>query len=82
MDATQEINFYNNFDLIANTLKGHDPQVVKSLSEIAIYVAGLHIELREIKFNNKKLRIESYEKDNEIEKLTIDLQAEQYMNQI
>ena len=55
---------------------------MKSLSEIAIYVAGLHIELREIKFNNKKLRIESYEKDNEIEKLTIDLQAEQYMNQI
>ena len=43
MDAIHEINFYNNFDLISQTLKDHDPQVVKSLNEIAVYVANLHL---------------------------------------
>ena len=44
MDAIHEINFYNNFDLISQTLKDHDPQVVRSLNEIAVYVANLHLE--------------------------------------
>ena len=47
MTAIQEINFYNNFDLLSQTLKDHDPQVVQALNEIAIYVAGLHIENRD-----------------------------------
>lgn len=69
MDATQEINFYNNFDFLARTLKDHDPQVVKALNEIAIYVAGLHIEVREKTLSVRKLMDDVYKKDNHIEAL-------------
>jgi|TARA_R110002020_G_scaffold48945_1_gene139771 hypothetical protein len=70
MDAIHEINFYNNFDLLAQTLKDHDPQVVKSLNEIAIYVASLHIECRDKSTFIDKLKQESVEKDNKIDVLS------------
>ena len=69
MDATQEINFYNNFDLIAKTLKDQDVQLLKSINEIAVYVAGLHIELREKETNLKYLKDEIRKRDNDIERL-------------
>lgn len=69
MDATQEINFYNNFDLLAQILKDHDPKVVRSLNEIAIYVAGLHIELRENNTTINYLKDQVYKKENHIEAL-------------
>ena len=63
MDAIHEINFYNNFDLISQTLKDHDPQVVQSLNEIAIYVANLHLECRENNTLIKSLKQECHESD-------------------
>ena len=70
MTAIQEINYYNNFDLLAQTLKDHDPKVVRALNEIAIYVAGLHIENRDNLTFINSLKQESQEKDNMIEVLS------------
>lgn len=70
MTAIQEINFYNNFDLLSQTLKDHDPQVVQALNEIAIYVAGLHIENRDNLTFINNLKQECCEKDNMIDVLS------------
>jgi len=70
MTAIQEINFYNNFDLLTETLKDHDHQVVRALNEIAIYVAGLHIENRDNATFINSLKQECYEKDNMIDVLS------------
>ena len=70
MTAIQEINFYNNFDLLSQTLKDHDHQVVQALNEIAIYVAGLHIENRDNLTFINSLKQECYEKDNMIDVLS------------
>jgi hypothetical protein len=70
MTAIQEINFYNNFDLLSQILKDHDPQVVQALNEIAIYVAGLHIENRDNLTFINSLKQECCEKDNMIDVLS------------
>jgi hypothetical protein len=70
MTAIQEINFYNNFDLLSQTLKDHDHQVVRALNEIAIYVAGLHIENRDNLTFINSLKQECCEKDNMIDVLS------------
>ncbi len=80
MDAIHEINFYNNFDLISQTLKDHDPQVVQSLNEIAIYVANLHLESRENNTLIKSLKQESEEKDIKIGMLSFKCEEYEEIN--
>ena len=70
MTAIQEINFYNNYDFLAHSLKDHDPEVVRALNEIAIYVASLHIENRDNATFINSLKQECYEKDNMIDVLS------------
>jgi hypothetical protein len=80
MNAIQEINFYNNFDLLAQTLKDHDHQVVRALNEIAIYVAGLHIENRDNNTFINNLKQECREKDIKIGMLSFKCEEYEEIN--
>jgi hypothetical protein len=80
MDAIHEINFYNNFDLISQTLKDHDPQVVQSLNEIAIYVASLHLECRENNTLIKSLKQECHESDIKVGMLSFKCEEYEEIN--
>jgi|TARA_A100000171_G_scaffold4869_1_gene4007 hypothetical protein len=80
MTAIQEINFYNNFDLLSQTLKDHDPQVVQALNEIAVYVAGLHIENRDNLTFISNLKQECREKDIKIGMLSFKCEEYEEIN--
>ena len=80
MDAIHEINFYNNFDLISQTLKDHDPKVVQALKEMAIYVANLHLECRESNTLIKSLKQECHEKDIKIGMLSFKCEEYEEIN--
>lgn len=58
-----EVNFYNNFNMVANMLKilhEKNPNIledeIKALTEIFFYVNTLQIENRELKFQRVKLQ--------------------------
>jgi hypothetical protein len=80
MTAIQEINFYNNFDLLSQTLKDHDPQVVQALNERAVYVAGLHIENRDNLTFISNLKQECREKDIKIGMLSFKCEEYEEIN--
>jgi len=61
----QEINFHNNYQLLANLLlefKKKKPKeadkYMKALSEVYFYINSMHIENRELKLNNSNIKQE------------------------
>ena len=61
----QEINFHNNYQLLANLLLEFNKKkpkeadkYMKALSEIYFYINSMHIENRELKLNNSNIKQE------------------------
>ena len=61
----QEINFLNNYQLLANLLLEFNKKkpkeadkYMKALSEIYFYINSMHIENRELKLNNSNIKQE------------------------
>jgi hypothetical protein len=61
----QEINFHNNYQLLANLLLEFNKKkpkeadkYMKALSEVYFYINSMHIENRELKLNNSNIKQE------------------------
>ena len=61
----QEINFHNNYQLLANLLLKFNKtkpkeadKYMKALSEMYFYINSMHIENRELKLNNSNIKQE------------------------
>ena len=61
----QEINFHNNYQLLANLLLQFNKnkpkeadKYMKALSEVYFYINSMHIENRELKLNNSNIKQE------------------------
>ena len=61
----QEINFHNNYQLLANLLLEFNKKkpkeadkYMKALSEMYFYINSMHIENRELKLNNSNIKQE------------------------
>jgi len=61
----QEINFHNNYQLLANLLLDFNKKkpkeadkYMKALSEVYFYINSMHIENRELKLNNSNIKQE------------------------
>ena len=68
----QEINFHTNYELLANLLLEFNKtkpkeadKYIKALSEMYFYINSMHIENRELRLNNSKIK-------QEIRKQTLD----------
>ena len=68
----QEINFHNNYELLANLLLEFNKtkpkeadKYMKALSEMYFYINSMHIENRELRLNNSNIK-------QEIRKQTLD----------
>ncbi len=61
----QEINFHNNYQLLANLLLEFNKtkpkeadKYMKALSEMYFYINSMHIENRELRLNNSNIKQE------------------------
>ena len=61
----QEINFHNNYQLLANLLLDFNKKkpkeadkYMKALSEMYFYINSMHIENRELRLNNSNIKQE------------------------
>ena len=61
----QEINFHNNYELLANLLLEFNKKkpkeadkYMKALSEMYFYINSMHIENRELRLNNSNIKQE------------------------
>ena len=61
----QEINFHNNYQLLANLLLEFNKKkpkeadkYMKALSEVYFYINSMHIENRELRLNNSNIKQE------------------------
>ena len=66
----QEINFHNNYELLAKLLLEFNKKkpeasnkYMKELTEMYFYINSMHIENRELKLNNSRIK-EQYNKQN------------------